>query len=218
MAQQCNFPAFRFLDLPRELRNDIYEYYTEDSQFEVSYPVVETAKSESCMFQTRMFGALWRWRPALAYTCLQVFAKYRQEILRKTVSMVHAFYIDASDADDLSAWTTASADAVSIPQATLLRLYIDMYKISSLNCSKYLDQVLKCVAMFECLRHLELEVSIPSSSCKTIFLGTLLNSLKMLPVYTGQKTKALLDVTVSFHGEEQDRLVRAMADGVLIWL
>lgn len=213
--------AFRFLDLPRELRNNIYEYYAEDTQFEVSYPIMETAKPEPYIYQTYMFGSYWkpRWRPALAITCSQIFAEYRQEVLAKTNgSMAHAFYIEAKNVDDLTPWPTVIADAASIPQATVIRLYMDMYSLFFHHRSKYLDEVLKGVAMFERLQHLELDVKVPLQSSKTLFMSNLLNSLKMLPVYMGKQTKALLDVTVSFEGEVGDKLVRAMADGELIWL
>jgi hypothetical protein len=74
-----------FLDLPRELRDVIYEYNARYAPFELVYPITATA-SESWLIPQHCAQ-----ESALAYTCRQMLAEYLTQRTQAGVQTIHTF-------------------------------------------------------------------------------------------------------------------------------
>lgn len=114
-----------FLALPREIRNQIYKRYSDDSEdnaLVLLHPITDTASQRP---PPKICNDL-LYDSALLYTCRQVFAEYREECLFAGKKTVHSFAFHQIDKHGGLCWPDKYLDYGSIPQASTVRLYIDL--------------------------------------------------------------------------------------------
>ena len=134
---------FYFLQLPREIRNRIYEFDAGDNrQLEIQHlnphelAADPNQNQDTDVDPTSMVGqTMLNSKSGLAYTCLQVWQEYRHEIgfwvRKEKKEIVHTFSLGAVDGAGRLIIPYGYIDTNTAPQARRVKLHIDLEEMES---------------------------------------------------------------------------------------